>query len=203
MTAANRPSKVGRATPVSRAIAAAMACALLATSGPASAQRQPPPTNAFPVIRDTEIEQLLRDYTNPLLRAAGLAKQNVQVVLINERSFNAFVIDGRRIFVNTGALMESETPNQIIGVLAHETGHIAGGHLAKMREQLASGEQRGDPCDAARPRRDGGGGRGRHPGLERYRPRHHPRHAGISAQVAACPISARMRIRPTAPRSSS
>jgi predicted Zn-dependent protease len=137
MTAANRPSKVGRATPVSRAIAAAMACALLATSGPASAQRQPPPTNAFPVIRDTEIEQLLRDYTNPLLRAAGLAKQNVQVVLINQRSFNAFVIDGRRIFVNTGALMESETPNQIIGILAHETGHIAGGHLSKMRDQLA------------------------------------------------------------------
>src|SRR5260370_5889657 len=33
--------------------------------------------------------------------------------------------------------MQSETPNQIIGVLAHETGHLAGGHLAKMREQMA------------------------------------------------------------------
>lgn len=90
-----------------------------------------------PIIRDAEIEQLLRDYTAPILRTAGLARQNVQVVIINDTSFNAFVVDGRRIFVNSGALMESQTPNQIIGVLAHETGHIAGGHLAKLREQLA------------------------------------------------------------------
>ena len=100
---------------------------------PAPAQENRPP----PTIRDAEIEQLLRDYTQPILRAAGLAKQNVQVVIINEASFNAFVVDGRRIFVNSGALMESATPNQIIGVLAHEAGHIAGGHLAKLREQLA------------------------------------------------------------------
>jgi predicted Zn-dependent protease len=91
-------------------------------------------------IRDTEIEALLRDYTRPILKSAGLAQQNVEVVLINQRSFNAFVADGRRIFVNTGALIESKTPNQIIGVLAHETGHIAGGHLARMREQLAGAQ---------------------------------------------------------------
>src|SRR5450759_778468 len=90
-----------------------------------------------PTIRDTEAEQLLRDYTRPVLRAAGLDKQNIQVAIINESAFNAFVADGRRIFVNYGALMQSETPNQIIGVLAHETGHLAGGHLAKLREQLA------------------------------------------------------------------
>src|SRR5262249_15304375 len=90
------------------------------------------------LIRDAEIEQLLKDYTHPLLKAAGLAQQNVQPVIIGDRSFNAFVADGRRIFVNAGALMESETPNQIIGVLAHETGHIAGGHLARLREQLAN-----------------------------------------------------------------
>jgi predicted Zn-dependent protease len=69
---------------------------------------------------------------------AGLAQQNVRIVIINDRSFNAFVADGRRIFVNAGALMEAQTPNQIIGVLAHETGHIAGGHLARIREQLAN-----------------------------------------------------------------
>ena len=46
-------------------------------------------------------------------------------------------MDGRRIFVNAGALMDSKTPNEIIGVLAHETGHIAGGHLSKLRQQLA------------------------------------------------------------------
>ncbi|MBV8697683.1 MAG: M48 family metalloprotease, partial [Bradyrhizobium sp.] len=93
-----------------------------------------------PVLRDTEAEQLLRDYTRPVLRAAGLEKQNIQVVIINDGSFNAFVADGHRIFVNYGAMLQSETPNQIIGVLAHETGHLAGGHLAKLREQLAQAQ---------------------------------------------------------------
>lgn len=115
-----------------RAIAAVVAMALVGTSVPADAQRGPP------LIRDAEIEQLLKDYTQPLLKAAGLAQQNIQVVIINDRAFNAFVADGRRIFVNGGALMDSETPNQLIGVLAHETAHIAGGHLARLREQLAN-----------------------------------------------------------------
>jgi predicted Zn-dependent protease len=102
---------------------------------PALAQEKGPP-----VLRDTESEQLLREYTRPILRAAGLEKQNIQVVIINESAFNAFVADGHRIFVNYGALMQSDTPNQIIGVLAHETGHLAGGHLAKMREQMAQAQ---------------------------------------------------------------
>jgi predicted Zn-dependent protease len=93
-----------------------------------------------PILRDTEAEQLLRDYTRPILRTAGLEKQNIQIVILNEGGFNAFVADGRRIFVNYGAMMQSETPNQIIGVLAHETGHLAGGHLAKLREQLAQAQ---------------------------------------------------------------
>jgi len=94
----------------------------------------------LPILRDAETEQLLRDYTRPILRAAGLERQNIQVVIINQNVFNAFVADGRRIFVNHGALLQSETPNQIIGVLAHETGHLAGGHLARMREQLAQAQ---------------------------------------------------------------
>jgi predicted Zn-dependent protease len=93
-----------------------------------------------PVLRDTEAEQLLRDYTRPILRVAGLEKQNINVVIINDGSFNAFVADGHRIFVNYGAVLQSETPNQLIGVLAHETGHLAGGHLAKLREQLAQAQ---------------------------------------------------------------
>jgi predicted Zn-dependent protease len=92
------------------------------------------------ILRDAETEQLLRDYTRPILRAAGLEKQNIQVTIINQAVFNAFVADGRRIFVNHGALLQSETPNQIIGVLAHETGHLAGGHLARLREQLAQAQ---------------------------------------------------------------
>jgi predicted Zn-dependent protease len=74
------------------------------------------------------------------LHAAGLSQQNIQVVIINDKSFNAFVMDSHRIFVNSGALTQSTTPNQIIGVLAHETGHIVGGHLAKMRQELANAQ---------------------------------------------------------------
>src|SRR6202790_5264666 len=114
------------------AIAAAVALAIAPMAPVFAEQEKGPPT-----IRDTEAEQLLREYTRPILRAAGLEKQNIQIVIINDSAFNAFVADGRRIFVNFGAMMQSETPNQIIGVLAHETGHLAGGHLAKMREQMA------------------------------------------------------------------
>jgi len=115
--------------------ALATAVALVMTPTLATAQNKGPP-----VLRDTESEQLLRDYTRPILRAAGMEKQNIQMVIINESVFNAFVADGRRIFVNYGAVMQSETPNQIIGVLAHETGHLAGGHLAKLRERLAEAQ---------------------------------------------------------------
>src|ERR1700716_4198455 len=123
-------------TKLFRLTAAVTAAALAAAPVSALAQENKGPA----LLRDTEIEQLLRDYTRPILRTAGLEKQNIQVVIINESGFNAFVADGRRIFVNYGALMKSETPNQIIGVLAHETGHLAGGHLAKMREQLAQAQ---------------------------------------------------------------
>ena len=121
----------------------------------------------LPILRDTETEQLLRDYSRPILRAAGLERQNIQVVIINQNVFNAFVADGRRIFVNHGALLQSETPNQIIGVLAHETGHLAGGHLARMREQLAQAQTQmiiamllgvGAMAAGARSNQYGGGG---------------------------------------------
>jgi predicted Zn-dependent protease len=125
------PKKPSKLTAITAAVALA-----IAPMPPALAQQSKGP----PIIRDTEAEQVLRDYTRPILRAAGLEKQNIQVVILNESGFNAFVADGRRIFVNHGALMQSETPNQIIGVLAHETGHLAGGHLAKLREQLAQAQ---------------------------------------------------------------
>jgi len=119
--------------PGKRLTALITAAALLAAGGPAPAQ---PPAKGPPIIRDAEIEQLLREYTQPLLQAAGLGKQNIQVVIINDRAFNAFVADGRRIFINAGTLMDANTPNEVIGVLAHETGHIAGGHLSRLREEV-------------------------------------------------------------------
>ena len=131
MSEVHRPIRARAAAPAKAAVAELTAGALAVTAAvPAHAQK-------LPVIRDAEIEQVLRDYTQPILRAAGLGKQNIRVVIINDRSFNAFVMDGRRIFVNAGALMDATTPNQIIGVLAHEAGHIAGGHLSRLREQLA------------------------------------------------------------------
>lgn len=92
-------------------------------------------SRSVPIVRDAEIEALVSDYTTPILNAAGLGKKRIGTVLVNSPSFNAFV-DGRRIFINTGALLQSETPNEIIGVIAHETGHLAGGHQERLREQL-------------------------------------------------------------------
>jgi len=144
MASNGTPNKAERFSPVARAVAVACAAALLLgalpASSPVQAQTAPATPPGLPIIRDAEIEQLLRDYTQPILRAAGLAKQSVKVVVLNERGFNAFVMDGRHIFINSGALFESKTPNEVIGVLAHETGHLAGGHLSRLREQLAQAQ---------------------------------------------------------------
>jgi predicted Zn-dependent protease len=139
MSVLGPPSKPKLARPAWRAVAVAMAAAMLFGGLPARAQESPPGAG-MAIIRDAEIEQLLRDYSKPILRVAGLGDQNIHVVIINDRTFNAFVMDAHHIFVNAGALMESKTPNQLIGVFAHETGHIVGGHLSKMRQELANAQ---------------------------------------------------------------
>ncbi len=96
---------------------------------------QPAVAQGVSVVRDAEIEQLLKEYAAPVLKAAGLGNSGIEIIIVNDPSFNAFVT-GRRIFVYTGALIATETPNEIIGVLAHEAGHIAGGHQFRMREKL-------------------------------------------------------------------
>ena len=93
--------------------------------------------NAAGIIRDAETEALIRDYAKPLFRAAGVASQNIRIHIVNDRNFNAFVVDGHNMFMHAGTLMLAETPNQVIGVIAHETGHITGGHLARLRSQVA------------------------------------------------------------------
>jgi predicted Zn-dependent protease len=119
-----------------RAVAALTAAAVGLASLPARPQTGA--SAGIPMIRDAEIEQLLRDYTAPIFRVAGLTDQNIHVVIIDDKSFNAFVMDAHRIFINVGALMQATTPNQVIGVLAHETGHIVGGHLSRLRQELAN-----------------------------------------------------------------
>ncbi len=87
------------------------------------------------LIRDAEIEALLRTYAAPIFKAAGLRAGAVEILIVNDMQFNAFVV-GRRLFINTGALLEAETPNEIIGVIAHEIGHIVGGHQERLADQL-------------------------------------------------------------------
>ncbi len=89
------------------------------------------------LIRDAEIEGLMRLYSRPIFKAAGINPDDVKVYLIADPRINAFVAGGQRIFINTGLITRSDTPNQVIGVLAHESGHIAGGHLAKMNSAMA------------------------------------------------------------------
>jgi predicted Zn-dependent protease len=137
------PIRARRAAPAARALALLTAVAVATAGGAPSvtpARAQDASLRGMPIIRDTEMEQLLRDYAQPILRAAGLAQQNVRVVVLGDRAFNAFVMDGRHIFINSGALFDAKTPNEIIGVLAHETGHLAGGHLSRLREQLATAQ---------------------------------------------------------------
>jgi predicted Zn-dependent protease len=136
-----RPIRARRSRLAARALSLLTAAAIVAAgfgSATAPAHAQAPPK--LPIIRDTEIENLLRDYARPILRVAGLSQQKVKVVIINNRAFNAFVMDGRHIFINAGALFEAKTPNEVIGVLAHETGHLADGHLMRFREKLAQAQ---------------------------------------------------------------
>ena len=90
------------------------------------------------LIRDAEIENTIRVFTIPIWKAAGLDPNGVEIMIVQDGTLNAFVAGGQRIFINTGLIMRTETPNQLIGVLAHESGHIAGGHLARMQEELRS-----------------------------------------------------------------
>ncbi|MDP2331148.1 MAG: M48 family metalloprotease [Reyranella sp.] len=90
------------------------------------------------LIRDAEIENTIRTFVIPIWKAAGLDPNAVEIMIVQDGSLNAFVAGGQRIFINTGLIMRTETPNQLIGVLAHESGHIAGGHLARMHEELRS-----------------------------------------------------------------
>ena len=110
---------------------AVAALLLLAVSSPATSQ-----SSGSRLIRDAEIEGLMRLYTRPIFKAAGINPKSVKVYLIADPRINAFVAGGQRIFVHTGLITQAKTPNEVIGVLAHETGHIAGGHLTRMGVEL-------------------------------------------------------------------
>jgi predicted Zn-dependent protease len=89
------------------------------------------------LLRDAEAEVLIADFARPILKAAGLGAATIQVRIVDDQSFNAFVADSRHIYINSGALLDCKTPNELIGVLAHETGHLAANHLVQLRKEIS------------------------------------------------------------------
>ena len=87
-------------------------------------------------IRDTEIEANIRVMVSPIWKAAGLEPSALHIYLIEDKQLNSFVAGGQNEFINTGLIMRAATPNQLLGVLAHETGHIAGGHLTRAQQAM-------------------------------------------------------------------
>ncbi len=83
------------------------------------------------LLRDTEIEETLRGFSDPLLRAGGLSLRSVDIYLVNDPELNAFVTRGQNIFLHSGLILRAETPNELKGVIAHEAGHIVGGHIVR------------------------------------------------------------------------
>ncbi|MCB1590975.1 MAG: M48 family metalloprotease [Alphaproteobacteria bacterium] len=88
------------------------------------------------IIRDAEIEKILKLWSEPVIRAAGLNPAGVKIILVQSTDVNAFVAGGSNIFVYTGLIELTENPGELIGVLAHEMGHISGGHLIRTRDAL-------------------------------------------------------------------
>ncbi len=88
-------------------------------------------------VRDAEVETTIREFATPLFAAAGLDPAAIRVHLVNDPTLNAFVANGLNMFINTGLLVRSDHAGQVIGVIAHETGHISGGHLARLRDGLS------------------------------------------------------------------
>ena len=86
------------------------------------------------VLRDAETEALFQDLANPLVEAAGLPRGNVNVVLLNDPSINAFVAGGQAIYIHSGLINAADDANEVQGVIAHELGHITGGHVIRFDE---------------------------------------------------------------------
>ena len=88
------------------------------------------------ILRDAEIESIIRAYATPLWTAAGLDPEAVHVYVVGDPQLNSFVAGGQNLFMNSGTILRSDNPNQLVGIMAHETGHIEGGHLARSEEAI-------------------------------------------------------------------
>lgn len=113
-------------------ITAVLALATIVAPPPAAAAQK----KTISLVRDAEVENNIRAMATPLWQAAGLEPDAIRIHLVNDETLNAFVAGGLRLFLNTGLIIRTEHPGQLIGVIAHETGHIQGGHLARLDEAL-------------------------------------------------------------------
>ena len=91
------------------------------------------------LIRDTEIEEILHEQSDPIFQAAGLQPSDVEILIVNDKELNAFATQGQIIGLHTGLILESETPSQLKGVIAHEAGHLSGGHTVRGGEMMRAG----------------------------------------------------------------
>jgi len=115
--------------PCPRLSASGLALALaLAGAAPAFAQSDDQPVS---IVRDTEIEAILHQEADPIFVAAGIDPKKMQIHLVGDKELNAFSTAGFNIYLNTGLILQTKTPDELEGVIAHETGHIAGGHVAR------------------------------------------------------------------------
>lgn len=96
----------------------------------------PSQAQGMSIIRDTEIENILQKWAEPVIDASGLSSDQVDLILINRDEVNAFVAGGANIFIYTGLILKAEYPEEIIGVMAHEVGHITGGHLVSTKNAM-------------------------------------------------------------------
>lgn len=115
------------------AVILAVMVAVVAGIAPTMAQ---PKASRIQFIRDAEIEHSIRQMAQPLFAAAGVDSQAVSIVLVRDDELNAFVAGGMNLFIHTGLLLKTEDAGQLMGVLAHEIGHIAGGHLLRGKEAM-------------------------------------------------------------------
>jgi predicted Zn-dependent protease len=94
------------------------------------------PAAAQSILRDAETEALLRDMSRPLVQAAGLRPEDVKIVLIHNREINAFVAGGQIVYLHSGLFTSADNANEVQGVIAHELGHVTGGHIIRMDEGI-------------------------------------------------------------------
>ena len=98
------------------------------------------PAYALSLIHDAEIESTLRKYGDPIFQAAGLSPEGIRIFIVNSPQINAYVAGGANMFLHTGLILAAEEPSMLIGVMAHETGHIAGGHIISGTEKLKNAQ---------------------------------------------------------------